>query len=142
MFIFEIFNQFPTEFPILQTGISALVAFVLGIVWYNPTLMGEKAAEEHAKVKNGYVPGVHIYVISFFLWVLSACVYSFLMSFLTPPSIQSLLGLSTFLWVGFILPATLLNGLFTGKNFSIMAIDSSYFLAALYLFAVIHNVIG
>jgi len=141
MFIFEIFNQFPAEFPIVQTVISALVAFVLGIVWYNPTLMGEKAAEEHAKALNGYKPGFHVYTVALLLWVLSACVYSFLMSFLTPPSMQSLLGLSTFLWVGFVLPATLLNGMFSGKNFSVMAVDSSYFLAALYLFAVIHNVL-
>jgi hypothetical protein len=141
MFIFEIFGQFPTEFPVIQTVISALVAFVLGIVWYNPTLMGEKAAEEHAKVLNGYKPGLHVYVIALLLWVLSACVYSFLMSFLTPPSIQSLLGLSTFLWIGFVLPAILLNGMFSGKNFNVMAIDSSYFLASFYLFAVIHNVI-
>lgn len=141
MFIFEIFNQFPTEFPVLQTILSAIIAFVLGIVWYNPTLMGEKAAEEHAKALNGYKPGFQVYIIAMLLWALSSYVYSFLMSFLTPPSIQALLGLSTFLWVGFVLPATLLNGLFSGKNFSVMAIDSSYFLAALYLFAVIHNVI-
>ena len=141
MFIFEIFNQFPAEFPVIQTAISALVAFVLGIVWYNPTLMGEKAAEEHAKVLNGYKPKFFVYIVALLLWILSSCVYSFLMSFLTPPSIESLLGLSTFLWVGFVLPAILLNGMFSGKSFSVMAIDGSYFLAAFYLFAVMHNVI-
>lgn len=141
MYIFEIFNQLPNEFPILKTILSALVAFVLGIVWYNPTLMGTKVTEERAKILNGYKPKFYIYIFALLLWILSSCVYSFLMSFLTPPSIQSLLGLSTFLWVGFVLPATLLSGLFSGKNFNVMAVDSSYFLAALYLFAVIHNVI-
>ena len=141
MFIFEIFSQFPPEFPLLQTVISAVVAFILGIVWYNPVLMGQKTAEIHAEEKKGYKAPFYVYIVAVLLWALSACVYSFLTSFLTPPSIQSLLGLSTFLWVGFILPATLLNGLFSGKHFSVMAVDSSYFLAALYLFAVIHNVI-
>lgn len=141
MVIFEIFNQFPPEFPILKTAISALVAFVLGVVWYNPVLMGQKAAEQHAAELNGYKAGVHVYFIAIILWVFTSCVYSFLTSFLTPPSIQSLLGLSTFLWVGFVLPATLISGLFSGKKLMVMGIDSSYYLAALYLFSVIHNVL-
>ncbi len=141
MVIFEIFNQFPTEFPVLETAISALVAFVLGVVWYNPVLMGQKAAEEREVSLAGYKPGIHVYLIAILLWVITSCVYSFLTSFLTPPSVESLLGLSTFLWVGFVLPATLLSGLFSGKKLLVMGVDSSYYLAALYLFAVIHNVL-
>jgi hypothetical protein len=56
-------------------------------------------------------------------------------------TIQSLLGLSTFLWIGFILPAIMMNGLFHGKKLIVMGLDSSYFLAGLYLFAVIHDVV-
>lgn len=141
MVIFEIFNQFPEEFPILKTVLSAFVAFVLGIVWYNPTVMGKSASEAMSEELDGYKPKFYVYIIAVLLWAITACVYSFLTSFLSPQSIESLLGLSTFLWVGFILPATLLNGLFSGKNLVVMGIDSSYFLAALYLFAVLHNVL-
>lgn len=141
MVIFEIFNQFPPEFPILKTAICAIVAFILGVVWYNPVLMGKKATEERAESLNGFKPGPHIFILTFVLWVVTSCVYTFLTSFLTPPSVQSLLGLSTFLWVGFMLPATLINGLYSGKKLMVMGVDSSYFLASLYLFAVIHNVL-
>jgi hypothetical protein len=39
------------------------------------------------------------------------------------------------------LPPVLLNGLFKSKPLMVMATDSSYYLAAFYLFAVIHDVI-
>ena len=141
MVIFEIFDYFPSDFPVLQTIISALVAFILGVVWYNPKLIGEKAIEALSEQTRGYKPGAVSYVIAFLLWSMTSLIYSFLTSFLTPPTIQSLLGLSTFLWIGFILPAIMMNGLFHGKKLILMGLDSSYFLAGLYLFAVIHDVI-
>lgn len=140
MLIFEIFNQFPSEFPIIATLICTVVAFILGIIWYNPKLLGEKAAEARYSELNGYKPNITAYFIAFLMWFITACVYSFLKGFLTPPSIQALLGLSTFLWVGFTLPAVMLNGLLSGKKLMVIAVDSSYFLAGLYLFAVIHDV--
>lgn len=140
MIIFETFNQFPSEFPIVTTLICTVVAFILGIVWYNPKLLGEKATEARHSELNGYKPTVLVYATAFVLWFITACVYSFLTGFLNPPSIQALLGLSTFLWVGFTLPAVMLNGLLSGKKLMVMAVDSSYFLAGLYLFAVIHDV--
>src|SRR5690606_13096131 len=82
-----------------------------------------------------------VYIISLLLWMLSAAVYTFLTQFLTPPAIGALLGLSTFLWVGFVLPSILISGFYLQRNFLAMAVDSSYFLAGLYLFAVIHDVL-
>ena len=142
MIIFEIFNQFPQDFPVLETLISAFVAFVLGIIWYNPTLLGQRTAEEIEKDTNGFKPGVMAYITGFVLWIFTAAVYSFLTNFLTPPTVSALLGLSTFLWIGFVLPTALLNGLFHGKKLLVIGIDSSYFLAGLYLFAVIHDVLS
>ena len=140
MLIFEVFNQFPSEFPVVTTLICAVVAFILGLVWYNPKLMGEKAAEVRYSELNGYKPTLIVYCTAFILWFITASVYSFLTGFLTPPSIQALLGLSTFLWIGFTLPAVMLNGLLSGKKLLVTAVDSSYFLAGLYMFAVIHDV--
>jgi hypothetical protein len=137
----DIFGHFPPHFPLIQTILSGFVAFVLGVLWYHPKVMGEHWAEavgqEKSKVNIGFVG----YVVGLFLWMLSAFVYSFLTTFLTPPTIGALLGLSTFLWVGFILPAVMIGGMFMGKKLMVMAVDSSYFLAGLYLFAVIHDVL-
>ncbi len=142
MVIFEIFNYFPENFPLMATLISGFVAFVLGIIWYNPKLIGEKAQEALDDQLRGYSPGVTAYVTALVLWVMCSFIYSFLTSFLTPPTIQSLLGLSTFIWIGFILPAIMVNGLFQGRKLVVMGLDSSYFLAGLYVFAVIHDVLA
>jgi hypothetical protein len=136
MLFSEVFVYFPEDFPVLKTAMSAFVSFVLGLVWYNPTLVGKKVAESIE-----FNPAIHHYFIAAILWAISACVYSFLIGFLTPPTIGELLGMSTFLWVGFILPAVMMNGMFSGKKLSVMGVDSSYFLAALYLMAVIHDVL-
>lgn len=140
MIAIDIFNHFPDQFSYTKTFMSGFVAFMLGILWYHPKIMGEKWVESTGRPDQDSPP-VYAYVISFLLWILSAAVYNFLTQFLMPPEIGALLGLSTFLWVGFILPAVMIGGLYMGKKLMVMAIDSSYFLAGLYLFAVMHDVL-
>jgi len=141
MFFLDIFNQFPTTFPVVETILSGFVAFVLGILWYHPKIMGEKWLEAMGRDDEKISLSPFVYVVALCLWMVSAAVYSFLAGFLTPPAIGELLGLSTFIWVGFILPAVMIGGMFIGKKLMVMAVDSSYFLAGLYLFAVIHDVL-
>lgn len=140
MIAIDILNHFPEHFSYIKTGLSAFVAFMLGILWFHPKIMGEKWAETTGYI-NVKQPTPAIYFVTLLLWVLSAGVYTFLTQFLTPPTIGALLGLSTFLWVGFVLPSILISGLYLKRNFLAMAVDSSYFLAGLYLFAVIHDVL-
>lgn len=136
----DILEQFPREFPILETVICALVAFALGIFWYHPKVMGEKRSEAY-HVDEEIILGPVAYLSGLFLWFITAAVYSFLTQFLHSESIQALLGLSTFIWVGFILPSNMINGFYSGNKLMVTAVDSSYYLAGLYLFAVIHDVL-
>ena len=140
MILFDIFTQFPNQFPLMETIISALVAFALGTFWYHPKVLGDKWAEAHSLQKEVKL-GPLTYVFGLFLWMVTSAIYSFLTQFLTPPTIEALLGLSTFLWVGFILPSHLISGFYTGNRLMVAAVDSSYYLAGLYLFAVIHDVL-
>jgi cobalamin biosynthesis protein CobD/CbiB len=140
MMMLEVFNQFPEDFSILKTLISAFVAFALGVMWYHPVVVGEKAAQAISKQTNDFKPTAIVYVLGLLLWIITSSIYSFMVNFLTPPSMTAMLGLSTFLWVGFILPPLLLNGLYSGRKLLVIGIDSTYFLAGLYLFAVIHDV--
>lgn len=141
MIFLDIFNQFPEHFPIVTTVLSAIVAFILGLLWFHPKVMGEKWAEAVGQDPNELRVGFTAYIVALVLWFFASAVYTFLTTFLTPPTIGALLGLSTFLWVGFILPAVMIGGMFMGKKLMVMAIDSSYFLAGFYLFAVIHDVL-
>jgi len=141
MIILDIFSHFPGEFNVLETLISGFVAFVLGVVWYHPKIVGEETKELINKQSNGFKPSCIMYVVALFFWLVTSSVYTFLTNFLEPTSTAELLSLSTFLWVGFILPTALLNGLFNGKKLVVIGVDSTYFLAGLYLFAVVHDVL-
>ena len=137
----DIFGNFPPNFPFLETVIGAVLAVVVGIFWYHPKVMGEQWAEAHGTPIEHYKPHPLLYLLMALFWFVSAFIYAFLMYFLDMDGIDGLLALSTFLWVGFVLPNVLINGLFAGKKMAVMAVDSSYFLAGLYLFAVIHDVL-
>ena len=134
------FNQLPDQFPVFETIIAAMVAFSLGIFWYHPKVMGEKWAEAHGATKEVRL-GATAYICGALLWLTTSFIYSFLIQFLTPPSMGAMLGLSTFLWVGFILPPYLISGFYNGTKLMVAGVDSSYYLAGLYLFAVIHDVL-
>ena len=136
----ETFMNFPREFPLLETLMSAFVAFVLGIFWYHPKVMGEKWSEAH-NVQKDIRLTPPAYIMGGLLWFITATIYSFLTQFLNPPEIGSMLGLSTFIWVGFILPPHIIGGFYSGNKLMVSAVDSSYYLAGLYLFAVIHDVL-
>jgi hypothetical protein len=141
MIIFDIFQHFPEEFAVLKTLVAAIVAFVLGVLWYHPKIMGNSLNDALSEQELNYKAPPYIYLICFLLWVVASCVYTFLVNFLMPPKFSAMLGLSTFLWVGFVLPSVLMSGLFIGKKLMAMAVDSSCFLAGLYLFAVVHYVL-
>ena len=87
-------------------SLSGLLAFLLGLIWYNPKIMrggGISIDETAPKMrKAGPLP----MIASLFLWMLSACFYAFLAQFLGINSEAEYFLLSCLLWVAF---ATTLN---------------------------------
>lgn len=138
--LLEILEQFPKEFPIIETCICAIIAFGLGLFWYHPKVMGDKRVEAHVGDGTTKVT-IMAYIVGLLLWFITASVYSFLTTFLSPETLPNLLGLSTFIWVGFILPSSMISGFYSGNKLMVTAVDSSYYLAGLYLFAVIHEIL-
>lgn len=141
MILSDIIHHFPAHFPVLKTLMAGIVAFVLGLLWYHPKVMGDTRKGAREQPQPAHMLTIVHYGIIFMLWMVTSAVYTFLTTFLMPPSIGALLGLATFIWVGFILPAVVIGNMFTGKSIAVMAVDSAYFLAGLYLFAVIHDVL-
>lgn len=119
-------------------ALSAVMAFLLGIVWYHPKVLGNKWAEargsEAASPPSTPLP----YIASFFLWMLSACFYAFLAQFLGINTAAGYFCLSCLLWVAFSMPPTLMSALYTGYPFEAMAIDTAYQLGGFYAFAAVH----
>ena len=121
--------------------LSGIGAFLLGLVWYHPKILGERwtelrAAQGAQTTKMSPLP----FITSFFLWTLSACFYAFLAHFLQIDTPAGYFCLSCLLWVAFSMPPTLMSALYTGYPFEAMAIDASYQLGGYYIFAAVHIV--
>ncbi len=117
-------------------ALSGILAFLLGLLWYHPKVMGGRWSELHAGAVKERSP--LFYVASFFLWMLSACFYAFLAQFLGIDSAAGYFCLSCLLWVAFAMPPTLMSALYTGTPFEASAIDTTYQLGGYYVFAAIH----
>lgn len=130
------------DFPYLQTVISGCSAFLLGWVWYHPNVLGRRWMEARGKTGDDIHPEPFPTVISFVLWMLAACFYSFLVTIMNLDAGPSLICLSCLLWVAFAMPPTVMGAFYTGYPFNAVAIDSAYQLAGYYLFAVSHIAVG
>lgn len=126
------------DYPYLPTLVAALLAFLLGFVWYSPKLMGEKWMKARGMTGVGFRADARQFAVSFLLWLLSSCFYSFLVMFLDVDTVPALLSFSCLVWVAFSLPPSLMGALYTGGTFEAVAIEAAYHLAGYYLFAVAH----
>lgn len=119
-------------------SLSGVFAFLLGLVWYHPKIMGKRFAQ--AQADAGMSGSPLPYVASFFLWMLSACFYAFLAQFLKINTPEGYFCLSCLLWVAFSMPPTLMSALHSGRSFEAMAMDTAYQLGGYYMFAAVHIV--
>lgn len=130
--------MFNFDINFLAFFLSGVLAFLVGLAWYHPKVMGARWKEvrnvQDEDVKSSPLP----YVASFFLWLLAACFYAFLAYFLGINNEEGYFALSCLLWVAFSMPPTLMGALYTGYPFEAVAIDTSYQLAGYYAFALVH----
>jgi hypothetical protein len=124
------------DFPYIQTVVSGGLAYGLGWLWYSPKVMGERWLAARGKNPGDVTPKPHHSVVSFALWMLAACFFSFLVIGLTPN--PGLICLACLLWVAFSMPSTVMGALYTGYPMNAVAIDSAYQLCGYYIFAVVH----
>ncbi|MCB1530989.1 MAG: DUF1761 domain-containing protein [Rhodospirillales bacterium] len=118
--------------------LSGVLAFLLGILWYHPKVMGNKWREVRGVDSTKLTPWP--YVASFFLWLLTACFYAFMAHFLGINNPAGYFALACLLWVAFAMPPALMGALYTGYPFEAVAIDTSYQLGGYYIFALTHIV--
>ena len=130
------------DFPFLETTVAGFLAFALGLFWYHPKVMGKRWLEARGKSVDDVRPTTFPHIVSFVLWMLASCFYSFLVLLLGLESSPALICLSCLLWVAFAMPPTVMGAFFTGYPFNAVAIDSAYQLGGYYLFAMTHIVLG
>ena len=130
------------DFPIFETVASGMAAFVLGVLWYHPKVLGKKWIEARGKGLHDMSPTPLPFVVSFMLWMMAAFFYSFFVVALDIDSAPGLISLACLLWVAFAMPPTLMGTFYTGYPLNAAAIDSAYQLGGYYLFAVTHLVMN
>ncbi|NQZ14373.1 MAG: DUF1761 domain-containing protein [Alphaproteobacteria bacterium] len=118
--------------------LSGIFAFILGVIWYHPKVMGDRWMEVRGAKKKDVAQSALPFVASLFLWLLAACFYAFLASFLEIDTASGYFALSCLLWVAFAMPPALMGSLYTEYPFEAVAIDTSYQLGGYYVFAGVH----
>lgn len=135
----EIINTF----PFFTTFIAGFLAFVLGLIWYHPKMLGEKWLAARGKSTSDTKPYAPLqFFVSLLLWLMAAVFYTFLVDFHGVDNPAALICLSSLLWVAFAMPPTVMGAFYTGYPFQAVSIDSAYQLAGYYVLAAVHIVAG
>jgi len=119
--------------------LSGLFAFILGMIWYHPKVMGERWMEVRGAKGSSLQKSLLPYFASFFLWVVAACFYAFLAEFLKVDNASGYFMLSCLIWVAFSMPPAIMGALYTGYPFEAVAIDTSNQLGGYFVFAAVHS---
>lgn len=124
----------------MPSFLSAVSAFLLGIIWYHPRVLGTHwltaRGIDTTNLKQNPIP----YILSFPLWFLTSLFFTFLLAYMGIDNISELFLMSCLLWVAFAMPPLVMGSLYTGYPFGAVAIDASYQLAGYYALAMTHYV--
>ncbi len=130
--------MFDFDINFIAFFLSGVLAFIIGVLWYHPKVLGTRWMEVRGVENEDIKPSPLPFIASFFLWTLAACFYAFLAFFLGIDNAAGYFCLSCLLWVAFSMPPTMMGALYTGYPFEAVAIDTSYQLAGYYAFALVH----
>lgn len=118
--------------------LSAVAAFLLGIVWYHPKVLGDKWLEARGKAQDDLHKSSTPFILSFPLWFLTALFFTFMLIYMNISGSAEIFLLSCLLWVAFAMPPIVMASLYTGYPFGAVAIDASYQLGGYYALALTH----
>lgn len=117
---------------LLPSFLGAVLAFLLGIIWYHPRILGSRWLDARGLTPDDVKRHSSPFVLSFPLWFLTALFYTFLAVTLKIQEPEEVLLFSCMLWVAFAMPPIVMGSLYTGYPFNAVAIDASYQLAGYY----------
>ncbi len=126
---------------LMPSVIRALAAFLLGLVWYHPKVLGNKCLEARVKKWEDLPKSSTPFIISFPLWFLSALFFTFMIIFFHINSPAEIFLLACLLWVAFAMPPIVMGSLYTGDPFNAVAVDASYQLGGYYAIALTHVIL-
>ncbi len=116
---------------LLPIFVSGLAAFLLGLFWYHPKVMGSKWLEARGSSAAPSFASSQ-FIVTLPLWLLTAGFFAFMVwSFKLSDPMEFFL-LACLLWVAFVMPPLVMASLYTGYPFNAVAIDAAYQLGGYY----------
>ena len=115
----------------------------LGFLWYGPIfgkqwskMMGIDMSDKH-KMKEMQKKAGPAYIVMFICSLVMAYILSHFIGYAMAKTAIDGAATGFWAWLGFILPATLGNAMFTGKKLQLWMIDCGYYLVSLLIFGAI-----
>lgn len=123
---------------LMPSFLSAVVAFLIGLIWYHPKVLGGRWLDARGMAVSDLKRGSTPFILSFPLWFLTALFFSFMLIYMHIDGNSEIFLISCLLWVAFAMPPLVMGSLYTGYPFAAVAIDASYQLAGYYALALTH----
>ncbi len=124
---------------VLPSLLSGTAAFLLGIIWYHPKMLGSKWIEARGNNASGMPSfGSSQFIVTFPLWLLTSLFFTFMILYFGVETHTEIFLLACLLWVAFAMPPIVMGSLYTGYPFGAVAIDASYQLAGYYAIAIVN----
>lgn len=117
--------------------LSAVLAFLLGWVWYSPKFFGAVWQEAIGKKGGAHEENLAKYLVTFVGWLAAAFVYAFLIGHGFVEGIRDYIFLSIALWGAFMMPPKAMAIMWGNFNTKLLWIDGGYHLAGYILFAIV-----
>ncbi len=116
---------------VLPIFVSGIAAFLLGMLWYHPKVLGTKWLEARGS-SNAPSFASSQFIVTLPLWLITAGFFAFMVwSFKISDPMEFFL-LACLLWVAFVMPPLVMGSLYTGYPFNAVAIDAAYQLGGYY----------
>lgn len=118
--------------PYIPLIASAVVSFVLGMLWYSPFLFGRMWAQAHGfseqKLKEMHTSVATPHILGFLTYFVTAYVIWYLFSLMNIDSIHTALFVGFLFWLGFPAAQGFMSTQYSGKPFNVFLIDAGYHL--------------
>ena len=115
---------------LLAIPVAALVAFLIGGVWYSNLMFAKLWMEAHGhtpeKLAAMMAKQGRTYALSFIAFLLMATVLSIFLKYLHADTLQHGAGWGLHAWLGFALPLGFVAQLYSDKKFATFLIDTGY----------------
>lgn len=127
------------EVNFIAVFLAAIVAMVIGFLWYSPMLLGKPWMKEKGysseQLKKEQKEMGKWYGVSFVVALITAYVLSLVMTlgenFYHQSELSTGITSAFWMWLGFIMPVQMTATIFGGKNFKLFGIDAGYQLASI-----------